>query len=175
MEMNINIRLTELNKVELVNAFQKILINNQYNITEFNNNNKKDIFKCIKCIKDNINYSFYFNISNLNKAYLPKDPTVKRRQISSLNIDDIPTIKIDTISFLLAYCEIGEKAVFVAWNPFYFTEHKTNRSCYVNENDIIDAYSKNYVKNKYGKTPFFIFNESGFDSFIKEYIELYAV
>lgn len=170
-----NIKLTELSKIELVNAFQKILINNHYNIIEFNSDNKKNIFKHIKCLKNNTNYSFYFNISNLNKAYLPKDPTVKRRQISSLNIDNIPTIKTDAISFLLAYCEIENKAIFVAWNPFYFTEHKTNRSCYANKDDIIDAYNKTYIKSKYGKTPFFVFTETGFDNFINEYIELYAI
>lgn len=169
------IKLTNLNKSELINAFQKVLIDNHFNIIQYNAGEKKSNFKTIYCEKENKQFSFCFNISNLSKAYLPKDPTVKRRQISSLNMNEIPMITKNNVTLLLSYCEINTTSVFIAWNPFYFTEHKTNRSCYVNEKELLDVISENYIKSKYGKTPVYIFTEQGFERFISEYIELYAL
>ena len=98
-------------------------------------------------------FNLSVNLRNISSAYLPKDPTVKRRQVQSLDRELLPKNTKDHLSLLLGLYENDGKAVLGAWNPFRFCGHKTVRSCYIRQETIDQALLAGHATSKYGLAP----------------------
>lgn len=168
MELICEVTLLDFDKNRLLNLFQNVLTSNGYTIMSVS---KLDKFYNLKVFKDEREITFSINLSTIKNAFLPKDPTVKRRQIGHLEMCEIKTITKNVISLIIGIAKICDEYVFVCWNPFYFTGHKTNRSCYVTHESLVQMKFNNYYRVKYGNTPSYLFTQSGFELFIDKFIE----
>ena len=63
-------------------------------------------------------------------------PWIYRIQIGVLGEDALPRNGNGELSLLLGLFYLGSSLALAAWNPFMYVFHKTNRSCYLKEDDI---------------------------------------
>ena len=159
-------------KNDLLLYIQRTLVSSGfliYSLTQCKDDLKS--FYKIDIKKNDNQYTLFINVSNINSAFLPNKPYIKRRQVGKLNMDLIPQNKNNSLSMLLGITFVDETPIYVCWNPFYFTGHEKNRSCYVLDSSILYAYNNSYYFGEDCKTPVFVFNELSFEKMLQNYID----
>lgn len=162
-----------LSSKELLLVMEKILISSGfiiYSVLKGNNN-----FIEFNIEKNNKKYRIFANIRNIGSAYLPKKPYIMRRQVSKMLIDEIPLNRGNNLSMLLAIKKVENQYILACWNPFYFVGHSKNRSCYVLQQSLENAYLNGLYQGIDCKTPVLVCSEKNMEQLIEVYIERNSV
>lgn len=81
--------------------------------------------------------SLHFLLKPISGGGWKEKPWVYRIQVRKLEGDEFPKNSSSSLSLLLGACFFEGKPVIVAWNPFRFLFHETNRSCYLRLEDLL--------------------------------------
>lgn len=93
------------------------------------------------------------NIRNIGSAYLPNEPTTRRRQVEGLDVFKLPKNSASSITILVGLASAEGSMIITIWNAFNFCMHKTVRSCYVTEDSLLEAAQYGISFEKYGMIP----------------------
>lgn len=96
---------------------------------------------------------------------------IKRIQVSSIKDEDLPSNSLNTLSMFLGIANLNGLPIFICWNPFLFKFHKTNRSCYINVNHIVQCLDKPFISVIDSKMEVLLCSENGFAELIDHFIE----
>lgn len=99
-------------------------------------------------------------------------PQCKRVQVTNSKLLDLQILRRENarkINLIIGYYNY-EKPIFAAWNPNEYTRHKTNRSCYVNVEHLIEGYEKGYVETYCFGQPVTVFTPDYLVTYIGSYI-----
>jgi hypothetical protein len=163
-----NPKSTVLSSKELTLVLQEIINKSGFIITSFSQN--ENGFNQIG-IKNKHDFNLNVNIRNIASAYLPNKPHIKRRQVGKMHFDTIPINQQKQLSMLLGVGRVNDRYVLACWNPFYFLDHSTNRSCYVLQESLEFANENGLYDGIDCKTPVLVCSENGFEKLIKVYLE----
>lgn len=155
-------------KNDLIRLFEKALIDSGYIIQLFEK--CENGFVKFVILKEKIAYSLHVNIRNISSAYLPKKPDIFRRQVSKLDLDEIPMNTKYNASMLIGVYSCDNEYLVTCWNPFHFSCHETNRSCYVLKNSFDNAKMDGFYYGNDCSTPVWICSITHFSQLLEDYI-----
>lgn len=137
MEEVMVIKLTKSEIIDILNNFF-----NYSNFEVFKFKDEKDFFDInIKDIARRFNIRMI--TKNITSCGWRDKPQIKRIQTVNLSDRIIYTNKVS--SFLLSgLIKCKDKYILVVWNAYRYIHHTTNRSCYINDKDILECYNKGY-------------------------------
>lgn len=158
-----------LSKNDLLLCFEDILISSGYVIYGLEADKNTNFYK-FNINKDKKEFNLYINISNINDAYIPNKPFIKRRQIGVLGLESIPQNTGNQFSMLCGIKAENDSIVLCVWNPFYFTNHTKNRSCYVVSDSIDDALKNGVHFGVDCKNNVYLCDKFNFEKLFDEYI-----
>ncbi len=161
--------LTSLSKNDLLLCFEDVLISSGFVIYNLEMDKNTNFYKFV-VNKNKKEFVLFVNISNINEAYIPNKPFIKRRQIGALVLDNIPQNTGNQFSMLCGIKKVDEEIVLCVWNPFYFTNHTKNRSCYVVSDSIYDALKNGIHFGIDCKNTVYLCNRISFEKLFDEYI-----
>lgn len=156
-------------KKDLLLYFENVLISSGF-IINYADFDKELNFYLIKLSRDKKEYQLYINLSNINDAYIPNKPYIKRRQVGVMDLNLIPKNAGNQCSMLCGLKIFDDDVIVCAWNPFYFTNHSKNRSCYVLESSIESALKNGYYFGVDCKNNVYLCNKTSFSSLLDEYL-----
>ncbi|MDD4157040.1 MAG: hypothetical protein PHY08_10755 [Candidatus Cloacimonetes bacterium] len=120
--------------------------------------------------KKNIDILVY--LKPISNAGWEDKPECKRVQVGNRENIDVSMLRNESeykINLIVGVYDY-ERCLFAAWNSDEYTNHKTNRSCYINVEDIIMGYENGYYKIKRRKQDLYVFSPKNLVKYIKEYI-----
>lgn len=158
-----------LSKNDLIFHFETILINSGFVIYSLKFDSESN-FYMFDLRKEKKEFKLYVNLSNINEAYIPDKPFIKRRQVGAMDLNLIPQNTGNQISMLCGIKIVDENIVVCVWNPFYFTNHTKNRSCYVLESSIIDTLKNGTHFGVDCKNNIYLSDKYNFAYLLDEYI-----
>ena len=108
-----------------------------------------------------------FYAKNISNAYLEYNPNIERIQIPVLSSICETT---NNRCFLLMGLEIiNDITVLVCWDPKRFVHHKSNRSVYVNRENIMRGYNDGYYSTFDHENKIYVCTKGNFEKVLKEY------
>ena len=120
---------------------------------------------------DNRLISLNILIKNIvNSGWIEK-PYIKRIQIKSLLNVEVPKNTNESCTMLVGVALVNSKPILVVWNPFMYTYHNTNRSCYVNVESLAKCWRDGFLKTIDAKQNILLSDEENFGVLIKRYID----
>jgi hypothetical protein len=158
---------------ELVFALRRMLESSGFELIEISNRNKGVYI--LNCSRKQRLFTFVCFLKNITGSGWAEKPMIKRIQIPNLRLFE-PSLYIDTTEtstvLILGYYDHDSNPLFVAWDFYRYTMHKTQRSCYVNIISMQEAYKKGLYKTSDSHKNFvWVFLPSRFDEFIFDYIK----
>ena len=116
-------------------------------------------------------FSLNLFIKNIANSGWADKPYIKRIQVPSLLGKTIPKKGNDSISLFLGIAFVSGDPIFVAWNPFSYVYHKTNRSCYVLVQSLANAFQCGLFKTVDCKKEVVLCTQSNFGRLIEICLE----
>jgi len=160
-----------LSKEQMIHTFELFLLRAGYIIIELTHEKTCKNFYDLVARKENKDLLIHFSIRNIGSAFLPYDKTVLRIQTGPIDQNLLPENKTNEISVLIGVTVSSDKEILAIWNAFYFTGHKTNRSCYLSDDSFKEAINKGKSRSSYSDTPVYVSDDSHFSETIEMYIE----
>ena len=111
------------------------------------------------------------NIRNIGSAYLPNEPTTRRRQVEGLDVFKLPKNTSCSITILVGLSGFSDSVIVTIWNAFNFCMHKTVRSCYVTEESLLEAAEYGISFEKYGMIPSYSCQAARLEEALKSFIQ----
>lgn len=96
---------------------------------------------------------------------------IKRVQISSYKDLNLPVNSDQEMSTIFGLCTVDSSFIICSWNLFQFMTQKTNRSCYVKAQDLIDAKIKGFAYQEASSTPYFVSDIRHFGYLIENFLK----
>jgi hypothetical protein len=103
---------------------------------------KASIFKVVL---DGQEVSLYLIVKMVSGSGWSWRPDILRVQVASLEDAAIPPTSKKGLSAILGIALLGDKTIFVLWNPGMYVFHKTNRSCYISKTTLDKALAEGFV------------------------------
>lgn len=157
-------------KKTIIKEFESLFSKTSYSFVKWNNV-KRAPYECV--ISDGlkrINVLIYLKwISN---AGWEKKPHIKRVQVSNpknLNLDFFRYDDMNKISLIIGYYNY-EKPIFVSWNPLEYRRHNTNRSCYVDVENLINGYNNRFESSVCMGQKIVMFTPDRFQQFLDSHM-----
>lgn len=132
-------------KGELLNAFENCFLLSGWSFIKWINKIKAPYQCIVNNGKENIDIVLY--LKNISNAGWENKPHCKRVQVGNTKHIAYHLLRNETktrINLIIGYYNY-EKPLFAAWNAEEYTNHLTNRSCYIDVEDIIEGYEKGYA------------------------------
>lgn len=160
-----------LSKSKLLTTFEKGINNGDWSFIEWTYT-KTAPYQCIISNgSKNIDVLLYLkNISNAGWDYKPH---IKRVQVSNpkeINLEFNRYDDLEKISLIIGYYNYS-KPIFASWDAFEFRRHRTNRSCYVEVDDLIEGYNNGFVKLITSGQNVTLFTPDNFGLFLDDFID----
>ena len=92
--------------------------------------------------------SLYVLSKNIVNSGWSDKPFIKRIQVKPYKLNEVEKNTLDTSSLFIGIAYANEIPICVAWNPFMFLYHNTNRSCYINVELIARCQHEGMIKTK---------------------------
>jgi len=128
----------------------------------------------MNCLYSQKVYTFICIVRNISNSGWKEKPFIKRIQIQNLRLID-PSLYIDTTDtstvLILGYYNFDANPLFVMWDFYQYTMHKTQRSCYVNIGTMLKAYSDGIFAATDSKQKVWAFIPTRFKEVIFKYIK----
>jgi len=157
----------------LYEKFLDLLDANDFSIYESSSKSKAPIDIVVKDKNDNL-YRLVIYLRNITGAGWEDKPQFKRVQVINVRYNQpdkyISTTKNQAM-FILGYYNFDNNPIFVAWDLYRYTNHNTNRSCYVTINHLLTGYEKGFYEGVAAENIIWVFKEKYFSKFIDEYIK----
>ena len=164
--MKKNIQLMKLSQEEINIKIEEFLTKSSFHVKD----KKVTIIPYLYKVEDVARkINIHFICKNITNAFLPGKPDVYRIQISTINDIFVYTNKNETM-LLCGLCLYKDKWLLVVWNAYRYLNHKTNRSCYVNESTLEDCYNSGYCFSRDFSQESWICDIDHFNLLIRDYI-----
>ncbi len=104
-------------------------------------------------------------------------PWIYRIQIGALEEGQLPRSGNGELSLLLGLFFLDGTLALAAWNPFMYVFHKTNRSCYLKEDDIrsLAEEPSGVIEGKVSYPAPILFRGDSFGKFISVCLKRYSL
>ncbi|MFA7436089.1 MAG: hypothetical protein WC006_07000 [Bacilli bacterium] len=149
--------------------FIEMITKNGFKVLEFKD---EGAIKYLKTYKNGKTIEIYFLIRNVAHSGWSKKPHIKRIQVQNFSIDNpelfSPSDK-NVYFFFVGYYNFDNNPLFIFWDPGRYTEHKTNRSCYVFLNTLLMAYKEGYVDSINMNRKVWVIDDNNFEKFLINY------
>lgn len=160
------INLEICNKNDLINIFDSFILNSEFKIVSKESNGDVNIYK----IKDNgRKFELHFILKNISTGGWSDKPQIFRIQVGNVKDNIVDTNKIRT-HMLCGVVKFNDEYVLVVWNSKLYTNHNTNRSCYVKLSDIEKCNKEGYVMSNEFNQVSWLCNDRHFSLLIRDYI-----
>ncbi len=152
-------------------------LENLINLTKYNftkwTYTKSQPYQCI--IESESEYiEIVLYLANITNAGWEDRPHKKRAQVTNvkeLNLKFSRYSNMSRMSLILGYYNF-EKPIFVSWDARKYQRHKSNRSCYVDVEDLLRGYQLGYVELIRSKNPIQVFTPSNVDKWMEKQFEV---
>ena len=155
-----------LEKEELLNVFFQIVENSGFVVTE------KDISTEINKIKikDTARkFELHFIVKNISYGGRKEKEDIKRIQVGNIKDHLVTTNRIRT-HMLCGIINYEGKNILVVWNSYLYTNHTTNRSCYIHLETIKKCAKQGYLLTSEFDQEIWLCDETHFGLLIRDYI-----
>lgn len=175
IDRNLNIVLTEDKKVSTKELEQIFIseINATTNVIYDLNKISGKQYR-FKIDYNNYEVELIAVIKNITGAGWENKPNVKRVQVRNCMLEDNENISKSNINKLNViigvYC-YDNNPIFVAWDAYRYYNHKTQRSCYVTTDSLIQGYKKKFYDGIDSSQKIWIFKGDCFAKFVNSYVE----
>ena len=136
-----NITIEKLNKKQLLEVFESFLLQSKFAI-EYKNYTEDPLD--VKLNDGARKFNLYFILKNISSGGWKDNQNIKRIQIGNIKDKLVTTNKVRT-HMLCGLIYYKDKYIMVVWNSYIYTNHNTNRSCYIYFDSIKKCYEKGYV------------------------------
>jgi len=158
------------NKKEVLISFEKSINDNGWEFKCWKQKNKAP-FQCI--INDGINdIDIVLYLKAISNAGWDYKPQCKRVQVSNGKLINLQMLRKENstkINLIIGYYNY-EKPIFAGWKSEEYTRHKTNRSCYIDVDDLINGYNNDFIETLCFGQPVTVFKPNFLTRYIRDYI-----
>lgn len=163
---NLNTTSTFYSTNELLNKFKNIIVTSDLKLESLISENGKHIANISDCCRK---FELHFVIKNISSGGWKEKQTIKRIQIGNIKDGLVSTNKIRT-HMLCGIIEINKKFLIVVWDSYLYTNHATNRSCYITNNAIDTAEKNGYAFVNEHNQYIWLSDDKHFNLLIRDYI-----
>lgn len=157
-------------KKEISKAFENAIIDGGWTFKEWKQKRKAP-FQCI--INDGIkDIDVVLYLKAISNAGWERKPQCKRVQVSNSKLIDLQMLRKENatkLNLIIGYYNY-EKPIFAGWKADEYTKHKTNRSCYIDVEHLIEGYMNDYVDTECFSKPVTVFKPELLTTYIGNYI-----
>ncbi len=158
--------IEKLNKKQLNDIFYSILINSEFGIVDKKSEMDVDIVK----ISDGVRkFELHYLLKNISNGGWKNYNNIKRIQIGNIKKGLVYTNRIRT-HMLLGLVRYDEDYILVVWNSYLYTNHSTNRSCYITLEAIEKCLNRGYVQVHEFDQDIWLCDKRHFGLLIRDYI-----
>ncbi len=150
-------------------AIQKMILENDYIILKCEKSGPLINLVIIDSKKEKISLHILFK--NITHSGWRKKPHIKRIQVTNLKDTHNYLFEKESHSHLmyLGYYNFDNNPIFVVWDPERYTNHNTNRSCYVILDTLKRGYDIGYLETVNSNQKLWVFESGFFKQFIRNY------
>jgi hypothetical protein len=161
-----------ISKKELLEKFEYYINEGGWKFISWSQN-KKTPYQCI--VNDGThNIDILLYLKNITNAGWANKPMSKRIQVGNDKRIDYSMLRnqsSEKINLIIGYYDYNNP-IFAAWKSEEYTKHKTNRSCYIDAEDIMNGYKDKYIKTVRRGQELYVFTPENLVNYIKEYIDI---
>lgn len=151
----------------------QLLKNNEFTVVKLYSNSKSPIDALVMRDNDTF-YRLVVYMKNITGAGWEDKKYRKRVQVTNVRFKQ-PNQYISTnehqAMFILGYYNFDNNPIYVAWDLYRYTNHNTNRSCYVSVSHLLSGYETGYYQGVSAENIIWVFKEQYFSKFINDYIK----
>ena len=118
---------------------------------------------------DGKEFSLDLLLKNISNSGWSDKPLIKRIQVRALPVDEIEKNTVRGCSIFIGVAYANESPILVAWNPFMFLYHNTNRSCYIDVKLLASCQHEGFLKATSSNQKVILADTSHFLELIEEY------
>ena len=162
-------------KKELFKKFEEFISQSGFTVEKWVKSNAVPYEVIIADKNENqISYRIILYLKNISDAGWVYKPWMKRVQVDNVRSVS-PEYYINTernqALLILGYYNYDDNPIMVAWNPYRYVMHFTQRSCYVTIDEMLEGYKKGYHKCFVSNQKVWIFTANNFRIFLNDYID----
>lgn len=150
--------------------FLELLEKNKYYI--YKSNSKSPIDIVVKDEKDKL-YRLVVFLRNITGAGWSEKKHFKRVQVVNVRFcqpDKFISTTSNQAMFILGYYNFDNNPIYAAWDLYRYTNHNTNRSCYVTVDHLVRGFNEGFYEGVSSDNIIWVFKEDYFWKFINRYI-----
>lgn len=161
-----DINIEKLSKKQLIEIFETFLLNSNFAIEEANYSSDP---LNVKLNDGARKIDLYFVLKNISGGGWKDLNEIKRIQIGSIK-DKLVTTNKKRTHMLCGITSYKDKYILVVWNSYIYTNHITNRSCYVHAETIEKCYKNGYVFSHEFDQEIWLCDNTKFGLLVRDYI-----
>ncbi|MCR4874507.1 MAG: hypothetical protein K5923_02035 [Clostridia bacterium] len=159
-----NVVLKTLTKSQLEEKFEEFLVASNFKIT-FKDSSKSEVR-----ISDGIRrFDIFYILKNISSGGWKEKNSIFRIQVSNTKDVLVTTNSIRT-HIILGLVEYKGEDILVAWNSYRYVNHKTQRSCYVDESALDTCFNRGYIKVHDFDQETWLCRKENFSLLIRDYL-----
>lgn len=158
--------IEKLNGKQLQDIFNSFMLKSEFGISDIKNENGKSIIKLNDGVRK---FELHYILKNISNGGWKDNVSIKRIQIGKITDGLITTNRIRT-HMLCGITKYQDKFILVVWNSYLYTNHSTNRSCYIYQETIKNCYDRGYILSHEFDQDIWLCDESHFNLLIRDYI-----
>ena len=112
-------------------------------------------------------------LKNITGAGWESKPWIKRVQVPNIRMEH-PDYYVNTTNnctvLILGYYNHDNNPIFVGWDAYDYVVHSTQRSCYVEIDDLREGYKLGYYKGKRASQRIWVFKPEKLNVFLNDYV-----
>ena len=164
--MNNEFMLDMLNKKQLYDIFNSFILDSNFAIENSSYETEPSYLKIYDGVR---RFDLYFILKNISNSGWKEKNEIKRIQVGNVKEGLVTTNKIRT-HMLCGIVGYKDKYILVVWNSYLYTNHSTNRSCYVHADTIKKCYDRGYVFSHEFDQEIWLCDSSKFGLLIRDYV-----
>lgn len=156
----------KLNKQQLNDIFCEFLKCSEFKIQKFDSTKNSSVV----FIDDGVRkFELHYILKNISTGGWKEIKNIYRIQIGTIKDDLVYTNRIRT-HMLCGLVKYDNKFIMVVWNSYLYTNHNTNRSCYINVESIEKCAIRGYCLVKEFDQEIWLCDKEHFGLLIRDYI-----
>lgn len=159
-----NVEIQKKSKAELYSALETFFLNAGFCVKEYSDVDRKRIYSLTKN-EEQINITVL--IKNISGCGWKDRKNIKRIQV--LKMARPPKTTKSQCFLLLGMTSINGSDILVAWNPLKYIYHEKNRSAYVYDEALFEAYNKGFYQTVQNGEKILVCNNNHFSELLDQY------
>ncbi len=163
------VKTERLPKKQLLQLFTFFMLNTDMKIEKSVNNKGLGTVDFI-CNSIHGAVTIHTMLKNVSGAGWSWRPEIKRIQVKGMQWDSIPAISNQEFFLLGGFTKVDDEPIFVCWNIFSYTAHKTNRSCYVSVEHLVECKEKGFIRTFDANNRIYMATQQNFRTLLETFI-----